>query len=77
MHCNIILDEIQKVPSFEKVVDSLYVKPDVDIYITGSNAYMLSGELATLLTGRYVEIKMLPLSRKPIRIREKSRIFSC
>lgn len=58
----IFLDEIQKVPAFEKVVDSLYVKPDVDIYITGSNAYMLSGDLATLLTGRYVEIKMLPLS---------------
>lgn len=58
----IFLDEIQKVPSFEKVVDSLYVKPDIDIYITGSNAYMLSGDLATLLTGRYVEIKMLPLS---------------
>lgn len=60
----IFLDEIQKVPSFEKVVDSLYVKPDVDIYITGSNAYMLSSDLATLLTGRYVEIKMLPLSFK-------------
>lgn len=58
----IFLDEIQKVIDFEKVVDSLYVKPDVDIYITGSNAYMLSGDLATLLTGRYVEIKMLPLS---------------
>ena len=58
----IFLDEIQKVPAFEKVIDSLYVKPDVDIYITGSNAYMLSGDLATLLTGRYVEIKMLPLS---------------
>lgn len=58
----IFLDEIQKVPSFEKVVDSLYVKPNVDIYITGSNAYMLSGDLATLLTGRYVEISMLPLS---------------
>ena len=58
----IFLDEIQKVPSFEKVVDSLYVKPQVDIYMTGSNAYMLSGDLATLLTGRYVEIKMLPLS---------------
>ncbi len=58
----IFLDEIQKVSSFEKVVDSLYVKPDVDIYITGSNAYLLSGDLATLLTGRYVEIKMLPLS---------------
>ena len=52
----IFLDEIQKVADFEKVVDSLYVKPDVDIYITGSNAYMLSGDLATLLTGRYVEI---------------------
>ena len=60
----IFLDEIQKVPSFEKVVDSLYVKPNVDLYITGSNAYMLSGDLATLLTGRYVEIRMLPLSCK-------------
>lgn len=58
------MDEVQKVADFEKVVDSLYVKPDVDIYITGSNAYMLSGDLATLLTGRYVEIKMLPLSLK-------------
>lgn len=58
----IFLDEIQKVTSFEKVVDSLYVKPNTDIYITGSNAYMLSGDLATLLTGRYVEISMLPLS---------------
>ncbi len=60
----IFLDEIQKVPFFEKAVDSLYVKPNVDIYITGSNAYMLSGDLATLLSGRYVEIKMLPLSFK-------------
>ncbi len=58
----IFLDEIQKVPDFEKAVDSLYVKDNIDIYITGSNAYMLSGDLATLLTGRYVEIKMLPLS---------------
>lgn len=58
----LFLDEIQKVAGFEKVVDSLYVKPDVDLYITGSNAYLLSGELATLLTGRYVEIRMLPLS---------------
>lgn len=58
----IFLDEIQNVAGFEKAVDSLYVKPDVDIYITGSNSYMLSGDLATLLTGRYVEIKMLPLS---------------
>lgn len=58
----IFLDEIQKVANFEKVVDSLYVKPNVDIYMTGSNAYLLSGDLATLLSGRYVEIKMLPLS---------------
>lgn len=60
----IFLDEIQKVPSFEKVVDSLYVKSGTDIYITGSNAYLLSSDLATLLTGRYVEIPMLPLSFK-------------
>lgn len=58
----IFLDEIQKVNDFEKVVDSLYIKDNVDIYITGSNAYLLSGELATLLSGRYVEINMLPLS---------------
>lgn len=58
----VFLDEIQKVPEFEKVVDSLYVKKQVDLYITGSNAYMLSGELATLLSGRYVEISILPLS---------------
>lgn len=58
----IFLDEIQKVDGFEKVVDSLYVKKDVDVYITGSNSYLLSGELATLLSGRYVEIKMLPFS---------------
>lgn len=58
----IFLDEIQKVQDFEKVVDSLYIKDNVDLYITGSNAYLLSGELATLLSGRYVEINMLPLS---------------
>ncbi len=58
----IFLDEIQQVPHFQKTVDSLYVKQNVDIYITGSNAYLLSGELATLLSGRYVEINMLPLS---------------
>lgn len=58
----IFLDEIQKVDSFQKVVDSLYVKENTDIYITGSNAYLLSGDLATLLTGRYVDISMLPLS---------------
>ena len=58
----VFLDEVQKVPAFEKVVDSLYVKKNVDLYITGSNAFMLSGELATLLSGRYVEISILPLS---------------
>lgn len=58
----IFLDEIQRVEAFEKVVDSLYAKSNTDIYITGSNSYMLSGDLATLLTGRYVEVSMLPLS---------------
>jgi hypothetical protein len=60
----VFLDEVQNVPKFQKAVDSLYIKENVDVYITGSNAYMLSGELATLLSGRYVEIKMLPLSFK-------------
>lgn len=58
----IFLDEIQKVDSFQKAVDSLFIKENTDIYITGSNAYLLSGDLATLLTGRYVGISMLPLS---------------
>lgn len=58
----IFLDEIQNVSGFEKVVDSLYLSPNVDLYITGSNAYFLSGKLATLLSGRYVEYKLLPLS---------------
>lgn len=60
----IFLDEIQKVDEFEKTVDSLFINKDVDLYITGSNAWLLSSELATLLTGRYIEIKMLPLSFK-------------
>lgn len=60
----IFLDEIQHVDDFPRVVDSLYIKKNVDVYITGSNAYMLSSEIATLLSGRYVEIKMLPLSFK-------------
>lgn len=58
----VFLDEVQNVPQFQKAVDSLFIKDDVDVYITGSNAQMLSGELATLLSGRYVEISMLPLS---------------
>ncbi len=58
----IFLDEIQQVDDFQKAVDSLYVQKNTDLYITGSNAYLLSGELATLLSGRYVEINMLPLS---------------
>lgn len=60
----IILDEIQHVKQFEKAVDSLFIKKNADVYITGSNAYFMSGELATLLSGRYVELKMLPLSFK-------------
>ncbi len=60
----IFLDEIQKVENFEKAVDSLYIKKNTDIYMTGSNAYLLSGELATLLSGRYIEISMLPFSFK-------------
>lgn len=58
----VMLDEVQRVPNFQKAVDSLYLKNNVDMYITGSNSDLLSSELATLLTGRYVEIKMLPLS---------------
>ena len=58
----IFLDEIQNVPLFEKVVDSLYVKDNTDVYITGSNAYVLSSDLATLIGGRYVEMRVQPLS---------------
>ena len=60
----VFLDEVQNVSKFQKAVDSLYIKKNIDVYITGSNAYLLSGELATLLSGRYIEIKMLPLSFK-------------
>lgn len=60
----IFIDEVQNVKDFQRAVDSLYIKKNVDLYITGSNAYLLSGELATLLSGRYIEIKMLPLSFK-------------
>mgnify|MGYP005761889533 FL=1 len=60
----IFLDEIQQIKDFQRVVDALYIKKNCDLYITGSNAYLLSGELATLLSGRYVEIKMMPHSFK-------------
>ena len=58
----VFIDEVQQCVNFEKAVDGLFIKRNVDLYITGSNAYVLSGELATLLSGRYVEINMLPLS---------------
>ncbi len=58
----VFLDEVQEVSNFQKAVDSLFIKENVDVYITGSKANMLSGELATLLSGRYIEIQMLPLS---------------
>lgn len=60
----IFFDEIQNVADFQRVVDSLFLNEKIDIYITGSNAYLLSGELATLLSGRYITIEMLPLSFK-------------
>ncbi len=63
----IFLDEIQDIPHFEKALDSLFIKKNVDLYITGSNAFMLSGELATLLSGRYIEIPVYPFSFKEFR----------
>lgn len=60
----IFIDEVQKCVGFEKAVDSLFIKKNCDVYITGSNAYLLSGELATLLSGRYIRIDMLPFSFK-------------
>jgi hypothetical protein len=60
----VILDEIQFIPDFQKAVDALFIKKNVDVYITGSNSFILSGELATLLSGRYMEIKVYPLSLK-------------
>ena len=60
----VFIDEVQIINEFQKAVDSLYIKKNVDLYITGSNANLLSSELATLLSGRYIEIKMLPLSFK-------------
>ena len=60
----VFLDEVQNIPFFEKLVDGLYASENVDVYITGSNAFLLSSELATLLSGRYIEISILPFSFK-------------
>ena len=67
----VFLDEVQNVPSFEKVTDSLFVKNNIDLYLTGSNAKFLSSDLATLLSGRYIQIRVLPLS-----FSEYSSVFS-
>ena len=58
----IFLDEVQNIPQFEKLVDGLFASENTDVYITGSNAFLLSSELATLLSGRYIEISILPFS---------------
>jgi predicted AAA+ superfamily ATPase len=60
----VFLDEVQNIKHFEKAIDSLYIKKNVDLYITGSNAFLLSGEFATLLSGRYIKMEMQPLSFK-------------
>ena len=62
--CYVFLDEVQQIKEFERLVDGLYVKSNIDVYITGSNAYLLSSELGTLLTGRYISIPVLPFSFK-------------
>ncbi|MBI9095090.1 MAG: ATP-binding protein [Sphaerochaeta sp.] len=75
----ILLDEVQQVESWERVVNSLQVDYPVDIYLTGSNAYLLSSELSTLLSGRYVEIPIQPLSFKEylnFRENEESELLS-
>ena len=62
--CYVFLDEVQQIKEFERLVDGLFVKPNIDVYITGSNAFLLSSELGTLLTGRYISIHILPFSFK-------------
>ena len=76
----VFIDEVQLCEDFPRVVDSLYLRPNIDIYITGSNANLLSHELATLLSGRYVELRMLPLSLREFAlarpdIRERQRLY--
>ncbi len=75
----VFVDEVQLCEGFPEVIDSLYLRPDIDIYITGSNANLLSSEIATMLSGRYVEIKMLPLSfREFVQARgggERARLY--
>jgi predicted AAA+ superfamily ATPase len=58
----VFLDEVQVIPQFERLVNGLFIQPNIDLYVTGSNAYLLSGELATFLTGRYISTNVLPLS---------------
>ena len=74
--CYVFLDEVQNVKEFERVVDGLFVKSNIDVYVTGSNAFLLSSELGTLLTGRYISIPVYPLSFKEYvsAFQDKSRL---
>ena len=66
------IDEVQNVHEFEKLLEGLYVHPNIDLYVTGSNAFLLSSELATLLTGRAYEINVLPFSFVPYLLKNPS-----
>jgi len=69
--CYVFLDEVQQIKEFERLLGGLYVKPNIDVYVTGSNAYLLSSELGTLLTGRYISIHILPFSFKEFLLTQK------
>lgn len=69
--CYVFLDEVQQIKNFERLIDGLYVKPNIDVYVTGSNAYLLSNELGTFLTGRYITIHILPFSFKEFLLTQK------